>query len=79
MKFVPTALALACFVMAFLCAPRLTIAQSLKWKYPTGGQVQSSAVLGPDGTLPDIAGKFVIAPGINAQSILSAYGLQPVT
>ena len=44
-----------------------------------GAVTITPAMLGPDGTLPDIAGKFVIAPGINAQSILSAYGLQPVT
>jgi len=34
-------------------------------------------MLGPDGTLPDIAGKFVIAPGINAQTILVAYWMAP--
>jgi len=32
-------------------------------------------MLGPDGVLPAIGGKFVIAPGISPQAVLSAYGL----
>ena len=51
MKVLPAALTLVCVLVAVCFAPRATMAESLKWRYATGGQVYSSPVLGPDGTL----------------------------
>jgi outer membrane protein assembly factor BamB len=51
MKLLPAARALACVAVAALLGPRATEAQSLKWNYTTNGQVDSSPVLGPDGSL----------------------------
>ena len=51
MKLLPAARALACVAVAALLVPRATVAQSMKWNYTTNGQVYSSPVLGPDGSL----------------------------
>ena len=50
MKSLQTTLAwVAAAIMLF--APLTALAQSQIWRFPTGGIVQSSPVLGPDGTL----------------------------